>query len=109
MAQARADGDRIYALLEGSALNNDGRAKMSYTAPSVAGQSAVISDALSRAGLTGADIGYVEAHGTGTLLGDPIEVAALTKAFGDAPADSCALASVKSQIGHLGAAAGWWG
>ncbi|MCU0121632.1 amino acid adenylation domain-containing protein [Pseudomonas sp. B2M1-30] len=106
LAQARADGDRIYALLEGSALNNDGRAKMSYTAPSVAGQSAVISDALSRAGLTGADIGYVEAHGTGTLLGDPIEVAALTKAFGDAPADSCALASVKSQIGHLGAAAG---
>ncbi|PCR95763.1 non-ribosomal peptide synthetase [Pseudomonas fluorescens] len=106
LARARADGDRIYALLEGSALNNDGRAKMSYTAPSVAGQSAVISDALSRAGLTGADIGYIEAHGTGTLLGDPIEVAALTKAFGDAPAGQCALASVKSQIGHLGAAAG---
>ncbi|WP_367256870.1 amino acid adenylation domain-containing protein [Pseudomonas sp. stari2] len=106
LARARADGDRIYALLEGSALNNDGRAKMSYTAPSVAGQSAVISDALNRAGLTGADIGYIEAHGTGTLLGDPIEVAALTKAFGEAPAGSCALASVKSQIGHLGAAAG---
>lgn len=106
LAKARADGDRIYALVEGSALNNDGRAKMSYTAPSVAGQSAVIRDALSRAGLTGADIGYVEAHGTGTLLGDPIEVAALTKAFGDAPAGQCALASVKSQIGHLGAAAG---
>ncbi|UQS17581.1 hybrid non-ribosomal peptide synthetase/type I polyketide synthase [Pseudomonas sp. HS6] len=106
LAKARADGDRIYALLEGSALNNDGRAKMSYTAPSVAGQSAVISDALSRAGLTGADIGYIEAHGTGTLLGDPIEVAALTKAFGEVPAGSCALASVKSQIGHLGAAAG---
>ncbi|MGY2438214.1 amino acid adenylation domain-containing protein [Pseudomonas sp. SDO52101_S400] len=106
LARARADGDRIYALLEGSALNNDGRGKMSYTAPSVAGQSAVISDALSRAGLTGADIGYIEAHGTGTLLGDPIEVAALTKAFGEAPAGSCALASVKSQIGHLGAAAG---
>nr|WP_236197277.1 non-ribosomal peptide synthetase [Pseudomonas glycinae] len=106
LAKARADGDRIYALVEGSALNNDGRAKMSYTAPSVAGQSAVISDALNRAGLTGADIGYIEAHGTGTLLGDPIEVAALTKAFGDAPAGSCALASVKSQIGHLGAAAG---
>lgn len=106
LAKARADGDRIYALVEGSALNNDGRAKMSYTAPSVAGQSAVIRDALSRAGLTGADIGYIEAHGTGTLLGDPIEVAALTKAFGDAPAGHCALASVKSQIGHLGAAAG---
>ncbi|SCZ41290.1 amino acid adenylation domain-containing protein [Pseudomonas sp. NFIX49] len=106
LAKARADGDRIYALVEGSALNNDGRAKMSYTAPSVAGQSAVIRDALNRAGLTGADIGYIEAHGTGTLLGDPIEVAALTKAFGDAPAGHCALASVKSQIGHLGAAAG---
>ncbi|WP_207867571.1 non-ribosomal peptide synthetase [Pseudomonas sp. 58(2021)] len=106
LARARADGDRIYALLEGSALNNDGRAKMSYTAPSVAGQSAVIRDALNRAGLTGADIGYIEAHGTGTLLGDPIEVAALTQAFGDAPAGHCALASVKSQIGHLGAAAG---
>ncbi|MFJ2485205.1 amino acid adenylation domain-containing protein [Pseudomonas sp. NPDC087639] len=106
LARARADGDRIYALVEGSALNNDGRAKMSYTAPSVAGQSAVIREALSRAGLTGADIGYIEAHGTGTLLGDPIEVAALTQAFGEAPAESCALASVKSQIGHLGAAAG---
>lgn len=106
LAQARADGDRIYALVEASALNNDGRDKMSYTAPSVAGQSAVIREALAKAGLTGADIGYIEAHGTGTLLGDPIEVAALSKAFGDAPAGSCALASVKSQIGHLGAAAG---
>ncbi|MDR9750407.1 amino acid adenylation domain-containing protein [Pseudomonas sp. SZMC_28357] len=106
LARARADGDRIYALVEASALNNDGRAKMSYTAPSVAGQSAVIGEALRKAGLRGADIGYLEAHGTGTLLGDPVEVAALSKAFGDAPAGSCALASVKSQIGHLGAAAG---
>jgi amino acid adenylation domain-containing protein len=106
LAQAKADGDRIYGLVEASALNNDGRDKMSYTAPSVAGQSAVISDALRKAGLSGADIGYIEAHGTGTLLGDPIEVAALSKAFGNAPAGSCALASVKSQIGHLGAAAG---
>lgn len=106
LAKAQADGDRIYALVQASALNNDGRAKMSYTAPSVAGQSAVISQALSRAGLTGADIGYIEAHGTGTLLGDPVEVAALSKAFGDAPVGNCALASVKSQIGHLGAAAG---
>jgi amino acid adenylation domain-containing protein len=106
LARARADGDRIYALVEASALNNDGRDKMSYTAPSVAGQSAVISEALAKAGLTGGDIGYIEAHGTGTLLGDPIEVAALSKAFGDAPAGGCALASVKSQIGHLGAAAG---
>jgi len=106
LARARADGDRIYGLVEASALNNDGRAKMSYTAPSVAGQSAVISEALRKAGLNGADIGYIEAHGTGTLLGDPIEVAALSKAFGEVPANHCALASVKSQIGHLGAAAG---
>ncbi|WP_248920048.1 hybrid non-ribosomal peptide synthetase/type I polyketide synthase [Pseudomonas entomophila] len=106
LARARADGDRIYALVEGSALNNDGHGKMSYTAPSVAGQGAVIARALDKAGVTGADIGYVEAHGTGTLLGDPIEVAALTQAFGEAPTGSCALASVKSQIGHLGAAAG---
>ncbi|KPA87108.1 polyketide synthase, partial [Pseudomonas asplenii] len=106
LARAQRDGDRIYGVIEASALNNDGHAKMSYTAPSVAGQSAVIREALDKAGLRGADIGYVEAHGTGTLLGDPIEVAALGKAFGTAPADSCALASVKSQIGHLGAAAG---
>ncbi|WP_375097982.1 MULTISPECIES: amino acid adenylation domain-containing protein [unclassified Pseudomonas] len=106
LARARADGDRIYGLVEGSALNNDGNAKMSYTAPSVAGQGAVIGQALRKAGVKGADIGYVEAHGTGTLLGDPIEVAALTQAFGDAPAQGCALASVKSQVGHLGAAAG---
>ncbi|WP_263262414.1 non-ribosomal peptide synthetase [Pseudomonas sp. RIT-PI-S] len=106
LARAQADGDRIYALLEGSALNNDGHDKLSYTAPSVAGQRGVIADALNRAGVRGADIGYVEAHGTGTLLGDPVEVAALSAAFGDAPAGACALASVKSQIGHLGAAAG---
>ncbi|QXH54364.1 non-ribosomal peptide synthetase [Pseudomonas maumuensis] len=106
LARARADGDRIYALVEGSALNNDGRAKMSYTAPSVAGQGAVIARALDKAGVSGGAIGYVEAHGTGTLLGDPVEVAALTQAFGEAPTGGCALASVKSQIGHLGAAAG---
>ncbi|WMW03741.1 non-ribosomal peptide synthetase [Pseudomonas entomophila] len=106
LARAQADGDRIYAVVEGSALNNDGHGKMSYTAPSVAGQGAVIARALAKAGVAGADIGYVEAHGTGTLLGDPIEVAALAQAFGEAPAGTCALASVKSQVGHLGAAAG---
>ncbi|UZE26698.1 hybrid non-ribosomal peptide synthetase/type I polyketide synthase [Pseudomonas asplenii] len=106
LARAQRDGDRIYGVIEASALNNDGRDKMSYTAPSVAGQSAVIAEALDKAGLRGVDIGYVEAHGTGTLLGDPIEVAALSKAFGAAPTNNCALASVKSQIGHLGAAAG---
>jgi amino acid adenylation domain-containing protein len=106
LAQALADGDRVYAVIEGSAVNNDGRQKLSYTAPSVAGQGEAIRTALARAGLTGADIGYVEAHGTGTPLGDPVEVAALREAFGPAPRGGCALASVKSQIGHLGAAAG---
>ncbi|ORC62368.1 non-ribosomal peptide synthetase [Pseudomonas floridensis] len=106
LARAEADGDRIYAVVEATALNNDGRSKMSYTAPSVAGQNAVIREAMRKAGVAGADMGYIEAHGTGTLLGDPVEVAALSKAFGPAPESECALASVKSQIGHLGAAAG---
>ncbi|WP_122848380.1 non-ribosomal peptide synthetase [Pseudomonas viridiflava] len=106
LARARADGDRIYAVVEATALNNDGRSKLSYTAPSVTGQTAVIRDAMRKAGVGGTDMGYIEAHGTGTLLGDPVEVAALSKAFGPATAASCALASVKSQIGHLGAAAG---
>ncbi|MET1077652.1 MAG: amino acid adenylation domain-containing protein [Pseudomonas sp.] len=106
LARARADGDRIYALVEGSALNNDGQDKLSYTAPSVAGQAAVIRAALARAGRRGDQLGYVEAHGTGTLLGDPVEVAALQQALGPVAANSCALSSVKSQLGHLGAAAG---
>ncbi|MBA2675613.1 MAG: SDR family NAD(P)-dependent oxidoreductase, partial [Ramlibacter sp.] len=106
LAAAQRDGDRIYAVIEGSAINNDGAGKLGYTAPSLAGQGEVIRAALRRAGLQGADVGYVEAHGTGTLLGDPVEVAALAKAFGAAAPGGCALSSVKSQIGHLGAAAG---
>ncbi|MCX5202739.1 amino acid adenylation domain-containing protein [Streptomyces sp. NBC_00237] len=115
---ARRDGDTVYAVLTGSALNNDGAGKLSYSAPSLAGQRDVIRAALRRSGRSGADLGYVEAHGTGTPLGDPVEVGALRQAFGEedaaaagntspacAPA-SVALASVKSQIGHLGAAAG---
>ncbi|KOT78041.1 peptide synthetase [Streptomyces rimosus subsp. pseudoverticillatus] len=106
---ARRDGDTVYAVITGSALNNDGSAKLSYSAPSLAGQREVIRTALRRSGRTGADLGYVEAHGTGTALGDPVEVGALRQAFGlDGPdgAGHCALTSVKSQIGHLGAAAG---
>ncbi|WP_265583785.1 SDR family NAD(P)-dependent oxidoreductase [Chitinimonas koreensis] len=110
---ARRDGDTVYALVAGSALNNDGAGKLSYTAPSLAGQREAIRAALRRGGLAGADVGYVEAHGTGTQLGDPVEVGALRQAYLDesAAADAvsephCALASVKSQIGHLGAAAG---
>ncbi|MFI6684901.1 amino acid adenylation domain-containing protein [Streptomyces sp. NPDC050485] len=108
---ARRDGDTVYAVITGSAVNNDGSGKLSYSAPSLAGQREVIRSALRRSGRGGADIGYVEAHGTGTRLGDPVEVGALRQAFGldgpDSPGDHrCALSSVKSQIGHLGAAAG---
>ncbi|MEU5591499.1 amino acid adenylation domain-containing protein [Streptomyces sp. NPDC020298] len=106
LRQARHDGDTVYALITGSAINNDGAAKMSYTAPSLAGQREVIRTALSRAGRTGADLGYVEAHGTGTRLGDPIEVGALRQAFDVSESGRCALSSVKSQLGHMGAAAG---
>ncbi|MEU9381847.1 amino acid adenylation domain-containing protein, partial [Streptomyces sp. NPDC048279] len=106
LRRARRDGDTVYALITGSAINNDGGAKMSYTAPSLAGQREVIRTALSRAGRTGANLGYVEAHGTGTRLGDPIEVGALRQAFDVTESGRCALSSVKSQLGHLGAAAG---
>ncbi|GAA1939393.1 amino acid adenylation domain-containing protein [Amycolatopsis minnesotensis] len=103
---ARRDGDAVYAVISGSALNNDGDGKLSYSAPSLAGQREVIRAALRRSGHTGADIGYVEAHGTGTELGDPVEVGALREAFGVTERGRCALSSVKSQIGHLGTAAG---
>ncbi|MBC2876586.1 MULTISPECIES: non-ribosomal peptide synthetase [Streptomyces] len=103
---ARRDGDTVYAVVTGSAVNNDGADKMSYSAPSLAGQREVIRTALRRSGRTAADLGYVEAHGTGTRLGDPIEVGALRQAYGLAEPGRCALSSVKSQLGHLGAAAG---
>ncbi|MFF0744845.1 amino acid adenylation domain-containing protein [Streptomyces sp. NPDC004111] len=103
---ARRDGDTVYAVLTGSALNNDGAGKLSYSAPSLPGQREVIRAALRRSGRTSADLGYVEAHGTGTPLGDPVEVGALRQAFDLSGSGRCALASVKSQIGHLGAAAG---
>ncbi|MFI7098935.1 amino acid adenylation domain-containing protein [Streptomyces sp. NPDC050161] len=106
LSQARRDGDTVYAVVTGSALNNDGADKMSYSAPSLAGQREVIRTALERSGRSGADVGYVEAHGTGTRLGDPVEVGALRQAFGAAESGRCALSSVKSQIGHLGAASG---
>ncbi|MGK3208857.1 AMP-binding protein [Amycolatopsis sp. MEPSY49] len=104
LSAARRDGDTVYSVITGSALTNDGAVKQGYSAPSPAGQRAAIRAALRRAGRSGADVGYVETHGTGTRLGDPIEVAALREAMPDVSA--CALSSVKSQIGHLGAAAG---
>ncbi len=108
LADALEQGDTIRAVLRGSAVNNDGSGKAGYTAPSVAGQAEVITAALAAAGIDPATVSYVETHGTGTVLGDPIEVEALTRAFlrGGPRERSCALGSVKSNLGHLNAAAG---
>ncbi len=108
LADAVADGDRIYAVIKGAALNNDGSNKVSFTAPSVDGHAEVIALAQALAGFEPRSIGYVEAHGTATPLGDPIEIAGLTKAFraGTDERGFCAIGSVKSNIGHLDAAAG---
>jgi len=103
----RAD-DTIYAVIKGSAVNNDGSAKIGYTAPSIEGQTAVIEEALAVAEVDADSIGMVEAHGTGTSLGDPIEVAALTQAYrrDTSRRQYCAIGSLKTNIGHLDAAAG---
>lgn len=108
LPDALADGDCIRAVIRGSAVNNDGAAKIGYTAPSVEGQATVISEAQALAGVTADEITYVETHGTGTSLGDPIEVAALTKAFRRTTQNRgfCAIGSLKTNIGHLDAAAG---
>ncbi|XXY81875.1 amino acid adenylation domain-containing protein [Sorangium sp. So ce295] len=108
LAEAIADGDPIWAVLRGSAVNNDGADKIGYTAPSAEGQARVIAEALAVADVSAASVGYLEGHGTGTPLGDPIEVQALTRVFrAETDAQSfCALGSVKSNIGHLDAAAG---
>jgi phthiocerol/phenolphthiocerol synthesis type-I polyketide synthase E len=108
LADALADGDAIRAVVRGSAINNDGSAKVSYTAPSVDGQAEVIAAAQAIADVRPETIGYVEAHGTGTSLGDPIEITALTKVFRETTAARgfCAIGSVKSNVGHLDAAAG---
>ncbi|WP_308341231.1 ketoacyl-synthetase C-terminal extension domain-containing protein, partial [Streptomyces sp. JJ36] len=105
---AVAAGDFVYAVVRGSAVNNDGAVKVGFTAPSVSGQASVITDALEVSGVDPESIGLVEAHGTGTALGDPIEVSALTQAwrgFTDR-VGFCALGSVKTNVGHLDAAAG---
>lgn len=108
LADALADGDAIYAVLRGVAMNNDGDTKVGYVSPSVSGQAAVITQALAFAGLRASDVSFIEAHGTGTPLGDPVEFAALRQVFTDAGAarGSCALGSVKTNIGHLNVAAG---
>ncbi|MDB5664378.1 MAG: family oxidoreductase [Cypionkella sp.] len=102
------DGDHIWAILKGSAVNNDGAAKAGYLAPSVDGQAKCIAEAQAIAAVSAADVTYVECHGTGTYLGDPIEVAALTAAFRQTTdaVGSCRIGSVKTNIGHLDTAAG---
>ena len=108
LSDAIVDGDNILAVIKGSAINNDGSQKVGYTAPSIEGQSEVIAEALAMAGVTADTISYVEAHGTGTSLGDPIEIAALTQAFRKTSQGRqyCAVGSLKSNLGHLDAAAG---
>jgi amino acid adenylation domain-containing protein len=105
---AAADGDRVRAVIRGSAVNNDGSRKPGFTAPSVDGQARVIRRALAVAGVAPDTVTYVEAHGTGTEFGDPIEIAGLTRAFraGTDRREFCAVGSVKTNIGHLDAAAG---
>lgn len=111
LADALADGDHVRAIIRGNAINNDGADKVGFSAPSVEGQSAVIAQALGVAGVDPRTVSYVEAHGTGTALGDPIEVSALSAVFARASTDTgwCGLGSVKSNIGHLGPAAGMAG
>jgi acyl transferase domain-containing protein len=102
------DGDNIRAVIKGSAVNNDGAAKVGFTAPSIGGQVQVINEALEVSGVDAETISYIETHGTGTALGDPVEVAALTKALGSKTSKRqfCAIGSVKTNLGHLDAAAG---
>ncbi len=108
LSDAINDGDNIYAVVKGSAINNDGAQKAGYTAPSVEGQSKAIVEALAVADISPEQINYVEAHGTGTQLGDPIELAALTQAFSEDTDRKgfCSIGSVKTNLGHLNSAAG---
>ncbi|HEX8503864.1 MAG TPA: amino acid adenylation domain-containing protein, partial [Hymenobacter sp.] len=106
LAAARRDGDRVYAVIKGVGVNNDGGGKGSFSAPSANGQAAAIAAALADGRVAPASISYVEAHGTATPIGDPIEVEGLRLAFGTVAPNSCALGSIKSNMGHLTAAAG---
>ena len=108
LADALANGDTIHAVIKGSAVNNDGSEKAGYTAPSVNSQADAVVEALANAGIDAESISYIEAHGSGTPVGDPIEITALTKAFRTFTQRSgyCAIGSVKTNIGHLDAAAG---
>jgi acyl transferase domain-containing protein len=108
LQDALAEGDRIHAIIKGTAINNDGTGKIGYAAPSIDGQARMLASAFATAEISPETVSYIEAHGTGTPLGDPIEMAALTRAF-RASTDKqgfCAIGSVKTNIGHLGAASG---
>lgn len=106
LEDAIANGDRIYAVIRASAVNNDGNQKMGFAAPSHEGQKKVIQDAHRLAEINSETIGYLETHGTGTQVGDPIEFSALTEAFITSKRQYCALGAVKANIGHTHAAAG---
>jgi acyl transferase domain-containing protein len=108
LSEALHDGDTVHAVIRGAAVNNDGSDKIGFTAPSITGQADVIARALDDAGIGPDRVSYVECHGTGTPLGDPVEVAALSKVYGvtGRPTGSCAIGSVKTNIGHLDVAAG---
>jgi phthiocerol/phenolphthiocerol synthesis type-I polyketide synthase E len=108
LADAQADGDHVYAVIRGSAVNNDGASKVGFTAPSVRGQAEAIAEAQAMAGVDPRTVRYVECHGTGTVVGDPIELEALTQVFGAGTDDRsfCAIGSVKTNVGHLDVAAG---
>jgi acyl transferase domain-containing protein/acyl carrier protein len=106
LSDAIADGNTIYATIQATAINNDGAQKVSLTAPSVTGQAAVIAAALQQARIQPTAVSYLETHGTGTPIGDPIELAALHKVYGQSEQPYCAIGSVKTNVGHLDAAAG---
>ncbi len=108
LEDAISDGDTVHAIVRGTAINNDGSQKIGYLAPSVDGQAGAISEALTISDVDAGDISYIETHGTGTQIGDPIEFEALNQVFRGATEkrDYCRIGSVKSNIGHLGEAAG---
>lgn len=106
LEDAIKDHDNIYGIIKGSAINNDGSRKVGYTAPSVSGESVAIKQALSAAQVNPETISYVEAHGTGTIIGDPIEIEALKKAYNTNKCGYCGVGSLKSNMGHLDAASG---
>ncbi len=106
LTEALRDGDPVHAVIKGTAVNNDGAAKAGFSAPGIAGQTAVIRAAHQVAGVDPASISYVETHGTGTALGDQAEITGLTRAFRSDRTGFCAIGSVKTNIGHLDVAAG---